>query len=182
MAGLDQPTLEALYERLETSLYNVVYRWVWDPEEARDLVQEAFLRLWGARERVVLATVEPLAYRIAVNLASNRRRQRRRWAWLGLGDDDPLAPPGADGPADAETEALARERCLALRRAVDALPERLRRVVLLTEFSELSYAQVAAALGIPPGTVGSRRNQALALLRERLGALLETRDSAGGLP
>ena len=51
---------------------NVVYRWVWRAEEAQDIVQEAFVRLWRMRERVDLATVEPLVHRIALNLGAQR--------------------------------------------------------------------------------------------------------------
>ena len=58
-----------------------------------------------------------------------------------------------------------------VRAAVDALPARLREVVLLTEYAELSYGEIAATLGIPAGTVGSRRNAALAELAEALGPI-----------
>jgi hypothetical protein len=52
-----QEEIEELYRALEKPMYNVVYRWLWDPEEARDVVQETFLRLWRAwaGERTVFA-------------------------------------------------------------------------------------------------------------------------------
>lgn len=162
--GLDEAALEELYVRLEKPLYNVAYRWLWDPAEAQEVVQEAFLRLWRKRESVRLPTVEPLIYRIATNLASNRRRTRRLWRWTTLEAvrERPAAGDGAGTRLDRERrEALVRA-------AVEALPERLRRVVVLCEVSDLTYAQVGEILGIPAGTVGSRRNQALALLRGRL--------------
>jgi RNA polymerase sigma-70 factor (ECF subfamily) len=67
-------------------------------------------------------------------------------------------------------ERQVRER---VRRAVDALPERLRRVVVLTELAELSYADVARVLAIPEGTVASRRHAAVRRLRKLLGHGME---------
>jgi RNA polymerase sigma-70 factor, ECF subfamily len=160
---LDAGALERLYLELERPIYNVVYRWTWDREEARDLVQEAFVRLWRMRDRVAVTTVRPLLYRIALNLAANRRRWRRLWRWTAV-DTLPDRPCGsnADGLERAQREA-------AVQSAVAALPERLRRVVVLCELGEMSYAEVATVLKIPPGTVSSRRNAAMARLRAALG-------------
>lgn len=155
---LDRALLEALFLRLESKLFNVVFRWVWNSEEARDLVQEAFLRLWKMRDRVDVATVEPLVYRIAVNLAANRRRANKLRRWIGL----EVASEVPDRLVTDDREA--HEVQTQVRAAVDALPERLRQVIALTDLAELSYAEVARALEIPEGTVGSRRNAALAAL------------------
>lgn len=162
--GLDAASLEQLYVRLEKPLYNVVYRWLWDPEESQDVVQEAFVRLWKMRTRVRLESVEPLVYKIALNLAAKRRRSRKVWRWLGLES----APEPLDTRPDSEMALDAAQREHALRQAIEDLPEKLRRVVTLSAFSELSYPQVGELLGIPPGTVGSRRNKALALLKDAL--------------
>jgi RNA polymerase sigma-70 factor (ECF subfamily) len=165
--GLDEATLEKLFVKLEKPMFNVVYRWLWNAGDAEEVVQEAFLRVWKGRAGVDVATVEPLLYRTALNLASNRRRSARLWRWLGLDD-------AGEEPADAGTseEALSRARQRArVRAAIDALPERLREVVMLTEYAELSYGEIAATLGIPAGTVGSRRNAALARLAEALGPI-----------
>jgi RNA polymerase sigma factor (sigma-70 family) len=165
-ATLDRRTLEGLYVRLEKPMFNVVYRWLWSAEEAEDVIQEAFLRVWRARERVDASTVTPLLYKTALNLASNRRRSRRLWRWLGL---DERREPSAERPADELLEDEARRR--RVRAAIEALPEKLRRVVVLAELSELSYGEIAVVLGIPVGTVGSRRNLALTRLAEALGPL-----------
>ncbi len=159
---LDGAGLERLFVELERPVYNVVYRWVWNREEARDLVQEAFVRLWQMRERVAMQTVRPLLYRIAINLAANRRRWRRLWRWTVLDDVREPAVAGGELVERARREA-------AVRSAIDGLPERLRRVVMLCELGEMSYAEVAAVLQIPPGTVASRRNAAMARLRVVLG-------------
>ena len=68
-----------------------------------------------------------------------------------------------------EDSLLAHHAAAQVRQAVDALPEELRTVVLLATFSGLSYAQIAEITKVPEGTVGSRRNRALAQLRKTLG-------------
>jgi RNA polymerase sigma factor (sigma-70 family) len=155
---------ERLFSQLEKPVYNVVYRWLWREEEAADVVQESFLKLWRMRDEVRPETVEALIFRIAVNLASNRRRRNKLWQWTGLGA---LADLGGGQTPEAELRD-ARDRA-AVRGAIDALPEKLRRVVIMTEMSGLSYAEVAVALDIPEGTVGSRRSAALSKLRGALG-------------
>jgi RNA polymerase sigma-70 factor, ECF subfamily len=163
---LDRPTLERLYQQLEGPLYNVVYRWLWDREEARELVQETFVRLWAMRARVALDTVQPLAYRVALNLAANRRRWRRLRRLVSL--EALRGRPREDSGAD-EDLAQAQRRAV-LHAAVDCLPERLRQVIVLCELGEMSYAEVATVLQIPSGTVASRRNAALSQLRQALGS------------
>lgn len=155
---------ERLFSRLEKPVYNVVYRWVWREQDAADIVQEAFLRLWRMRDEVRDETVEALVFRIAINLASNKRRKRKLWQWTGLSAVAELA--SSANPETALTGARDRTQ---VREAIDGLPEKLRRVVVMTELSGLPYAEVASALEIPVGTVGSRRNAALAKLRDKLG-------------
>ncbi len=168
-APFDQAQLEALYVRLEPRVFNVVYRWLWNREDAADVVQDAFAKLWSMRDRVRAQTVEALVYRIAVNLAANRRRQRRVWGWVTL---DGLRAAGRALDDDAADEARR------VRAAVDALPERLRRVVVLGEFSGMTAKEIGAVLGVPEGTVASRRHQALGVLRAALGGLMDA-DGAG---
>jgi RNA polymerase sigma-70 factor, ECF subfamily len=168
-SGLDEATLERLFVKLEKPMFNVVYRWLWNASDAEEVTQEAFLRVWKARDGVDLATVEPLLYRTALNLASNRRRSARLWGWLGLesaGEEASASPRSDEALATARTSARVRA-------AVEALPARMREVLLLSEYAELSYAEIATTLGVPVGTVGSRRNAALARLAEALGPIEE---------
>lgn len=153
-----------LYERLERPLYNVAYRYVWSAADAREVVQEAFLRLWRMRPRVRLDTVEPLLFRIAINAATSRLRRRRLWRWVSLGALGDRAAEDA-GP---ERRAIAADAHARMRRALGTLPADLRQVVILCELSELSYAEVAEVLGVPAGTVASRRHRALERLRRTL--------------
>ena len=160
---LTKEALAELYQRLERRVFNVVYRWLWNKEDAFDVVQEAFVKLWAMRDRVQMETVEALAYRIAVNLAANRRRQRQVWRLVTL-EGLRTEPKQID---DTQRR---------VRAAVDALPEQLRRVVLLGEFSGMTAKEIGAVLEIPEGTVASRRHHALAMLRAQLGDVMEALD------
>lgn len=151
-----------MFRAHERALFNVVYRWVWNREDAAEIVQEAFVRLWRTRASVDGARARPLLYRIAMNLASTRRRKVRRW--LRVLTRHPATPPVApiDGVLEQEQQAQR------VREALETLPDAQRQVIVLCEFAKLSYAEVADALEIPVGTVGSRRNAGLKQLRAKL--------------
>ncbi len=170
--SLTRPALEALYLELEKPMYNIVYRWLWDREESLDVVQETFLRLWRKRHRIDLERVKPLAYRIAINAASNRRRTRRFWKWASLEalSKMPLSSNPLDATNPEEQLAIVQELRL-MHQVVEKLPEKLKKVVVLCDLSGMTYEEVGKTLRIPPGTVGSRRNKALKILRENFEAL-----------
>ena len=158
MSALDEATFEALYVRLERPLYNAAYRYVWHAEDARDVVQEAFMKLWDARARIEVDGAEAYAWRAVLNTAANKRRWHKLRSFTGL---DALVSSKAS-PHDA----LARKRDdESVRRAVDALPDDLKRVVLLSEIGGMKHDDIAHVLQIAPGTVASRRSRAFALLR-----------------
>ena len=163
---LDRETFEAFYLDLESPLYNTVYRWVWNEAEAMDLVQEAFMRLWTVRRKVPATAARAYVFRIALNLAANRRRSRKLWHWVGL---EAFKNSGGDQLRPSQDDALeAQQQQELVRQALDGLAERYRQVVILCRFSGLSYRQVGELLKIPEGTVASRHHKALALLRESL--------------
>lgn len=172
--GLGAADVEALFERLERPLFNVVYRWVWDRDEAAELVQEAFARLWQARARVRADGAGAFVHRIAVNLAASRRRWRRLREFFAVEEDVPAERVRPDEAV------LGAEQAAAVRAAVEALPEKLRRALVLCELAELSYAEVAAVLEVPVGTVGSRRSAALARVREHLRGKERRHAAVGG--
>lgn len=155
--------LEELYLAHERGLVNAAYRYVWNADDARDVVHDAFVRLWNKREAVDWERAAGLAYATVLGLARNRRRGNALRRAFGLRGT--LEPHAASPALDLD----AARRDLAVRQAIDALPERLRSVLVMCLYSELDYPAIGAALGIPAGTVGSRRTEAVARLKEAIG-------------
>lgn len=156
--ALDPAELYACYRRLERPLHNALYRWLWHAQDCQDLIHDAFLRVWDRRARIEAGTLDALVWKTALNLARNRLRWRRLWRF---GEFDPLEP-AIDDPHEEAVRMATQRR---LRAALARLPRGQREVVVLTEFGGLDGAETAALLGIPVGTVGSRRHLALARLR-----------------
>lgn len=143
------------YRRIERRLYNVLFRLLWNPQDCQDVMHDAFMRVWRRRESVVEASLEPLLFTTALNLARNQLRWKSLRSFVGL-DDYLVAtgPPHGDSPD--------------LRRALAALSPGQRKVVLLSEIGGFDTREIARMLGIPEGTVGSRKHQALARIRKML--------------
>lgn len=160
--GISEAEWEALYRRLEKPLYNLAYRYVWNSQEAQDVLHDAFIELWARRDRLIADTADRYAWITVLNLSRKRRRWSRAKHFLN-GDLVSLVAPGA-----LETDAARAQEHASLRAAIDRLPEKLRSVLLLAELSEMSYESIAALLSIPPGTVASRRSLALKQLRSEL--------------
>ena len=158
MTSVDKAQWMDVYRRLEKPLYNVVYRVIWDAAESQDVVQETFLRCWRRRDDIRADGFKALLFRTALNLASNRRRRARLWRVVGVEVLDEVADESVAPHAFSKP----------MRDALDSLPADWRDVLLLTELAGMTYPEIATALGIAEGTVGSRRTRALALLRERL--------------
>lgn len=167
VAAGDGGAYEPLVERHQERLLRLCERLLGDREEARDAVQEVFLKAFrhagGAEPRGQLFT---WLYRIAVNHCLNRMRRRRIARFFSLApvsgaEDDAVAfDPPSEAPSP-ERESAARERWRATRRAIDRLPDGQRVVLVLAKFEGLSYRQIAAALGITEGAVESRLVRAL---------------------
>ena len=153
----NQDWLEGLYLRHERALYNIVYRWVWDEAEAQDIVQEAFVRLWRRRAHLRPKGAEAYAYRTALNLAASRRRRMRLLRWLPLSEEH----EPASGRDELARGLQSEEETMRVRKALDKLPDKLKQTLMLCEFSTYSYEEIGGILGVPAGTVGSRRHQAL---------------------
>jgi RNA polymerase sigma-70 factor, ECF subfamily len=157
---------------------NVVYRMCGDAALAEDAAQECFVRAWSHLYQFRSTPDAEHAfrnwlYRIATNCALNLLRQEQRGPLLGVqGAELPLADP-QPGPEGRVEES---ERARVVQRAVLALPEASRVVLILREYEALSYQEIAQVLGIPIGTVMSRLNYARCRLRERLASYLEEPD------
>jgi RNA polymerase sigma-70 factor, ECF subfamily len=161
--GLSAPQWEALYQRLEKPLYNFAWRYVWSAPEAEDIVHDAFLQVWQRRDHLLPETTDRYLWVAVLNLARKRRRWAKAKRFLML-EDPAFELPATD---DVEAEASQHEEAVRLHAEIERLPEALRTVLLLAEFSEMRYEEIAQLLSIPAGTVASRRHLAVKQLRER---------------
>jgi len=162
--GISEAEWESLYKRLEKPLYNIAYRYLWSSEEAQDILHDAFMELWARRNLLIASTAERYAWITVLNLSRKRRRWNRTKYFL-RGDDSLASLPATGAP---EADAARLQQHAFLHAAIERLPEKLRSVLLLVEFSEMSYESISEMLSIPPGTVGSRRNLALKQLQAEL--------------
>ncbi|HVP20929.1 MAG TPA: sigma-70 family RNA polymerase sigma factor [Anaerolineaceae bacterium] len=161
----DRNAFSELVGRCYENVIRVVYHLCGDAQIAQDATQEAFIRAW-----VRLPSFQPRApfrnwvYRIAINTALDTLRQKpvesieNSEGMLTLAEKSP-------GPEAAYIE---KEQVDFLQGAVKALPEAARTVLVLREYGELTYAEIATVLEIPVGTVMSRLNYARNRLREML--------------
>lgn len=172
-AGHDA-ALNDLMGRHATPLFQFLCRMLNNEEDANDLAQETFVRVF--RARASFRTNERFStwlYTIAANLARNHFRWRSRHPDISLEAELPETgqAPGntipAGDPAPNE-QTLAAERASAVRTAVGKLPEDLREALVLCEWEELTVAEAAAILETTPKAVESRLYRARQVLRERL--------------
>ena len=174
---------EKLVAEHSGDIYALLYRLTSDPEEARDLTQETFLRAFqsvsGFRGDANLKT---WMYRIAINQARNRwrwwrRRKRDVTVSLDATDDRHEQPLRAtlrnDDAVDPEQETLAHEREGHLRDALLGLRQSYREAVILRDVEGFSYEEIAETLEISIGTVKSRISRGRLELRRKLEGSLQ---------
>ena len=173
IAGQDT-ALNNLMERHATPVFHFLCRMVGNEDDANDLAQETFVRVFKSRGS--FRTNEKFStwlFTIAANLARNHFRWRSRHPNVSLETESPETEQtlGSTLPSDAPApneQALATERAAAIRAAVGKLPEDLREAIVLCEWEELSMAAAATVLKTTPKAVESRLYRARQLLRERL--------------
>ncbi len=172
----DRESLGVLIDRWEQPLYRFVYRMVPRPEDASDVCQETFLRVFRKADRFRDGSrFSTWMYQIALNLCRDQARKRQRWSRIlapapAPRDDDPAtdrleAFAGDDDPA---VEAEERERRRALRRALKRIPAEQREVLVMKEYQGMKFREIAEILGCPESTVKSRMYYGLKGLRDQL--------------
>ncbi len=176
MAAGDESALGLLYDRWSPLLHSVARRIVTDPDDAEEVVEEAFWQAWrqAGRYEAGRGGVSTWLTMIVRSRALDRVRARgrireERWAELpepspGESESVPVAP-------DASAEQDEQRRLIAA--AVAQLPAEQRETVELAYFRGLSQSEIAAALGQPLGTIKTRARLALQKLRESLVVLRE---------
>ncbi len=163
----DLAAFEQLVLRHQETVWRTAYRMLGCPAEAEDMAQEAFLRVFKARERYrPTAAFRTYLYRIVVRLCLDRLRKGRPFPAGGvLAHEGPLA---LDDSPSAEQRAVHAEQARAVRRAISRLPPKQRAAVVLRYYEGQSYREIAAAMDTSAKAV----ERLLARARETLEALL----------
>jgi RNA polymerase sigma-70 factor (ECF subfamily) len=178
-AGHDA-ALNHLMERHAEKLFHYLLRALQNEEDAADLAQETFARVYQHRTKFDPGQkFSTWLYAIASNLVRDRYRWRKRHPQVSLDSADEAAGntvgESLRDPAPSASETAQRnERAEAVRRAVAALPEELRIPLILAEYEEKSHAEIGAILRCSPKAVETRIYRARRQLRASLGQLLET--------
>ena len=167
----DADAFGEIVRRWERRIFALSFGMLGREEDARDATQETFIaafrNLRGFRGE---AKVSSWLHRIAVNQCITRQRRAKVRSETGLDDEAEKNSAVFATPADESPARSAElvERTQAVRRAVCALPPDLRQVIVMKEFEELTFQEIADALGLPLSTVKSRLYTALRQLQLRL--------------
>ena len=178
----DEASFELLLQRYRTPLVNFLFRMVRNREQAEDLAQEVFLRVYRAREDYVpSAKFTTWLFRIATNLALNSMRDTR-YQKLEVSIDAPVTVGAEDGderPLDVaekhpniEQHLVEDVRVKMIRHAINKLPEKQRAAVLLHKYQELDYTEIAKVLSCSESALKSLLFRAYEALRVELAPLV----------
>ena len=175
----DRAAFQLLFRKYNRRAYAVALGVLKRPDDAMDVVQEAFIKVHkniGTFQGA--SSFYTWLYRIVMNLAIDHiRRKRKIVEW---GDDVPLHEVAGDGSLVPKVEDAhpgrsveRRELSDKIRQALDTLPEYHRAVILLREVEGMSYEEMAEVLDVPKGTIMSRLFHARRKMQEQLNSYLE---------
>jgi RNA polymerase sigma-70 factor (ECF subfamily) len=168
----DLESFNQLVSRWERPIYALAYRTLGREEEARDVVQEAFLRAFrGLKGFKGEAKFSSWLYRITLNLCRDWVRRERRAPLVQVPEGvDPVDLADAEASPEPSVEDLVadREMSAAVAKAMAELPEEQRTAIMLKEYHGLTFQEIADQLNCPLSTVKTRLYQGLSVLRRRL--------------
>jgi RNA polymerase sigma-70 factor (ECF subfamily) len=175
------PSWEEIVRDHSARVYRLAYRLTGNQHDAEDLTQEVFVRVFRSLSTYTPGTFEGWLHRITTNLFLDQVRRKQRIRFDSLPDDSADRLPGREPGPERVFEHHNLD--LDIQAALDTLPPQFRAAVVLCDIEDLSYEEIADALGIKLGTVRSRIHRARALLREALAHRAPGADpDAGGHP
>ncbi len=156
---------EALFQQYQKLVFKNAYLITGKKEDAEDILQEVFVSVWRSRHTFnpTKGKLTTWLYRVTVNKCMEKRRKKNLAA---------VSLEGIDLPESKSIDdiLITRQEYERLIKAMDSLDTKHRAVLVLRYFNDLSYEEIARAVGIPLGTVKSRISQGLKLLRSQLNA------------
>jgi RNA polymerase sigma-70 factor (ECF subfamily) len=180
LAG-DQRAWEAIVRQHRRKVFNIAYKFVGKHDEAEDLTQEIFLKIFKSLNTFDRrANFQTWLISVSRNLCIDHYRgvrKERETIDRGVDPNELTPATGEPGPMAALEQ---RDRVELLREAMAALPQTLRTAVLMRDIQELSYQEIADALHLPEGTVKSRINRGRTELARQIRRLRGEHYSPGG--
>ena len=172
--GGDRRALDELLRRHYDRVHAVCRRIAGSSRDADDAAQEAMIRIVRSLDRFDgRSAFGTWAYRIATNAALDELRRRKRRPALHIAhDDDDHLPEPVDDRAHQHVEAVVDR--MTIDAALAALPDEFRAPIVLRDLGDLDYAEIAAELGVPLGTVKSRIARGRRMLLDHLGNHADT--------
>lgn len=172
--GGDEAAFGVIMRTHHERTFRLAYGIVHNEADALDIAQEVWLTVWKQlrtfRGDARFTTwLHPIVTRKALDHLRKRRRWFDRFLPFGTGDDDAVEVPEPATTDTARDEAEGNETVARVRAALATLPPKHRAVLALRELEGLSYEEIAAATGVPVGTVMSRLFHARKLLAAKLG-------------
>ena len=156
---------EALFEEWYVPLCNYAYSILRDGDDAKDIVQQAFCKLWDRREELEIRTsIKSYLYRIVHNDCLNKIKQQR----LHQEHEDYIAYDTSVSVNNTDNVVIGNELQVRINAAIDRLPPRCREVFVLSRMQQKPYAEIAAELNISTNTVETQIVKALRTLRQEL--------------
>jgi RNA polymerase sigma-70 factor, ECF subfamily len=171
----DESAFDYLVQKYRRPLVSFMYRMARNTAAAEDLAQEVFLRVYRSRQTYeASAKFTTWLYRIATNLAVNHARDtRHERPEVTVSLDEPDEETGTtldvpDSKVTVEESLVRRERMLAIRAKVEALPERQKLAVIMHKYQQMDYKQIADVLKLSESATKSLLFRAYETLREQL--------------
>ena len=163
--GWVAPTWDEVVREHSARVYRLAYRLSGNQQDAEDLTQETFVRVFRSLSSYTPGTFEGWLHRITTNLFLDMVRRKARIRFDALPDDAERLPGKEPSPAQVYDDTHFDDDVQA---ALDGLPPDFRAAVVLCDLEGLSYEEIAATLGIKIGTVRSRIHRGRTQLREAL--------------
>ena len=174
----DQQAWELIVRQHWRKVYNLAYKFVGKHDEAEDLTQDIFLKIFRSLASFDRrANFQTWLISVSRNLFIDHYRSLRKEREVVNREVDPsdLTPSAPESSAHAVLEQ--RDRVQLLRQALDQLPPPLRTAVMMRDIQEMSYQEIARRLALPEGTVKSRINRGRAELARQYQALRQQQDA-----
>jgi RNA polymerase sigma-70 factor, ECF subfamily len=174
----DQAAWESIVRLYRRKVFNVAYKFVGSHDQAEDLTQDVFLKLFKSLDTFDRrANFQTWLISVSRNLCIDHYRAVRKERETINRDVDPADHQPISPDIRADTRLEHRDRVTLLRRALEKLAPTLRTAVMLRDIQELTYQEIATKLRLPEGTVKSRINRGRTELARQIQKLVEQQDA-----